>query len=105
VTPTILGGLHAIRVTGTASFEVLVLPPSPGLVGQVVVHCRRLSKTPYGTGAQVEAFVCARDMVQVQDLKVLFHLLGMEQVGDQLGIIVAAFTLDLFDDQLGVTFH
>jgi hypothetical protein len=28
----------------------------------------------------------------------------MEQVGGQLWIIVAAFTLDLLDDQLGITF-
>jgi hypothetical protein len=29
----------------------------------------------------------------------------MEQVGGQLWIIVAAFFLDLLDDQLGITFH
>jgi hypothetical protein len=29
--------------------------------------------------------VCTRDVVQVQDLKVLFQLLMVEQVGDQLG--------------------
>jgi hypothetical protein len=29
----------------------------------------------------------------------------MEQVGNQLSIVVAAFTLDLLDDQLGITFH
>jgi hypothetical protein len=45
------------------------------------------------------------DVVQVQDLEVLFQLLGMEQVSSQLGIIAAAFILDLFDDQLGATFH
>jgi hypothetical protein len=44
-------------------------------------------------------------MLQVQDLKVLFQLLCMEQVGGQLWIIATAFTLDLFDDQLGITFH
>jgi hypothetical protein len=43
--------------------------------------------------------------MQVQDLKVLLQLLGMEEVGGQLGIIAATFALDLFDDQLGVTFH
>jgi hypothetical protein len=51
---TILGGLHGIRATGTVSFEVLV---SPSSVGQVVGCCNHLSKTPSGTGAQVEAFV------------------------------------------------
>jgi hypothetical protein len=55
--PTILDGLHGTRATETASFEVMVLPPSPGLVGQAVGHCRLLSNTPSGTGAQVEAFV------------------------------------------------
>jgi hypothetical protein len=45
------------------------------------------------------------NMLQVQDLKVLFQLLGMEQVGGQLWVVVAAFALDLLDDQLGVTFH
>jgi hypothetical protein len=37
-------------------------------------------------------------MLQVQDLKVLFQLLCMEWVGDQLWIIVAIFTLDLLDN-------
>jgi hypothetical protein len=37
-------------------------------------------------------------MLQVQDLKDLFQLLCMEQVGDQLRIVAAGFTLDLFDD-------
>jgi hypothetical protein len=49
--------------------------------------------------------VCARVMVQVQDLKVLLQLLDMEQVGGQLGIIVAAFSFHLLDDQVGVTFY
>jgi hypothetical protein len=34
-----------------------------------------------------------------------FHLLDMEQIGGQLWIIAATFTLDLLDDQLGITFH
>jgi hypothetical protein len=38
------------------------------------------------------------NILQVQDIKVLFHLLRMAQVGDQLWIIAAAFALDLFDD-------
>jgi hypothetical protein len=32
-----------------------------------------------------------RDVVQVEDLKVLFQVLGMEQVGSQLGVIAATF--------------
>jgi hypothetical protein len=55
VTPTILGGLHGSRTAGTASFEVLVSPPSLGLAAQAV-RCRSLlSSTPFGTGAEVEA--------------------------------------------------
>jgi hypothetical protein len=45
------------------------------------------------------------NMLQVQDIKVLFQLLCMENVGGQLCIVVAAFAIDLFDDQLGITFH
>jgi hypothetical protein len=45
------------------------------------------------------------NMLQVQDFKVLFYLLCMEQVDDQLWIVAAAFALDLFDDELGITFH
>jgi hypothetical protein len=55
--PTILGGLQVNRAAGTASFKVLVSPPSPGSVGGAVGHCSRRSKTPSGTGAHVEAFV------------------------------------------------
>jgi hypothetical protein len=44
-------------------------------------------------------------MLQVQDLKILFHHLGMEQVVGQHWIIAAAFTLDLLNDQLGITIH
>jgi hypothetical protein len=29
----------------------------------------------------------------------------MEQISGQLGLIAAAFSLDLFDDELGVYFH
>jgi hypothetical protein len=57
VMPTICGELQINRDVGTTSFEVLVSPPSPGLIGWAVGHCSRLSKTPLGTGAQVEAFV------------------------------------------------
>jgi hypothetical protein len=55
--PTILGGLLRIRAVGTASFGVLVLPPSLGLAGRVVGCYSHLSKTPSGTKAQVEALV------------------------------------------------
>jgi hypothetical protein len=55
--PIILGELHVIRAVGTASFEVLVLTPLPGSTSQAVGCRSRLSKTPSGTGAQVEAFL------------------------------------------------
>jgi hypothetical protein len=42
-------------------------------------------------------------MLQVQDLKILFQLLGMEEVGGQLWIVAVAFSLDLLDDQLRIT--
>jgi hypothetical protein len=57
VTPTILGGLQENKATGTASFEVLVSSPSPGLAGRAVGCCSHCLKTPSGTGAHVEAFV------------------------------------------------
>jgi hypothetical protein len=53
----ILDGLHENRITRTTSFEVLVSPPSPGLVGQVVGLNNLFSKDPSGTRAQVEAFI------------------------------------------------
>jgi hypothetical protein len=55
--PMILGGLHGIRAVETASFEVLVSPPSPGSAGRTIGCCNCLSKIPSRTGAQVEAFV------------------------------------------------
>jgi hypothetical protein len=57
VTPTTLGGLHDSRTAGTASFEVLVSPPSLGLVAQAVGYYSLLSSTPSGTGAKVEVLV------------------------------------------------
>jgi hypothetical protein len=57
VMPMILSRHHGIRATETASFEVLVSPPSPSLAGWVVGCCSHLSKIPYRTGAQVEAFI------------------------------------------------
>jgi hypothetical protein len=54
VTPMTLGGLHGTR---TASFEVLVSPPSLGLAAQAVGCHSRLSSTPSRTGAEVEALV------------------------------------------------
>jgi hypothetical protein len=53
--PMTLGGLHGSRTVGTASFEVLVSPPSLGLATQAVGYCSLLSNTPSGTGAEVEA--------------------------------------------------
>jgi hypothetical protein len=29
----------------------------------------------------------------------------VEQIGDQLGVVAAAFSLDLLDDELRVSFH
>jgi hypothetical protein len=55
--PMILGGLHGIRATGTASFEVLISSPSPGSQGRVVGSRNHLLKTPLGTGTEVEAFI------------------------------------------------
>jgi hypothetical protein len=51
VMPVILSGLHETRATGTASFVVLVSPPSQGLAGRAIGHISLLSKTPSGTGA------------------------------------------------------
>jgi hypothetical protein len=53
--PRTLGGLHGSRTAETASFEVLVSPPSLGLAAQVVGCRSLLSSTPSGTGAEVEA--------------------------------------------------
>jgi hypothetical protein len=44
-------------------------------------------------------------MVQVQDLKIFLQLMGMLQVGVQLGIVAVAFPLDFLDNQLGVAFY
>jgi hypothetical protein len=44
-------------------------------------------------------------VLQVQDLKVLFQLARMEQIGSQLQVIVGAISLDLLDSELGVSFH
>jgi hypothetical protein len=54
VTPMILDGLHGTR---TASFEVLVSPPSLRSAARVVGCHSHLSNTPSGTGAEVEALV------------------------------------------------
>jgi hypothetical protein len=55
VTPRTLGGFHGSKIAGTASFEVLVSPPSLGLAAQAVGYHSLLSSTPYKTGAKVEA--------------------------------------------------
>jgi hypothetical protein len=44
-------------------------------------------------------------VVHLQDFKILFQLLDMEQVRSQLWVIIAALALDLLDDELGVTLH
>jgi hypothetical protein len=44
-------------------------------------------------------------VLQVQDLKVLSQLAHVEQIGSQLWVIVGAISLDLLDDELGVSFH
>jgi hypothetical protein len=44
-------------------------------------------------------------MVQVQDLKVPFQLLGMEQICGQLWVVAAVFALNLLDDELRITFY
>jgi hypothetical protein len=43
-------------------------------------------------------------VVQIQDIEFLLQFWSVEQVGGQLGIIATAFSLDLLDDELGVTF-
>jgi hypothetical protein len=53
--PTTLGGLHGSRTAETASFEVLVSPPSLRLAAHVVGYHSLLSSTQSGTGAEVEA--------------------------------------------------
>jgi hypothetical protein len=55
--PMILSRLQEKWAVGTTSFEVLVSPPSPGSVGQVVGHYSLHSKNPSGIGAHVEAYV------------------------------------------------
>jgi hypothetical protein len=52
VTPRTLGGLHGSR---TASFKVLVSPPSLGLAAQAIGCRSLLSSTPFRTRAEVEA--------------------------------------------------
>jgi hypothetical protein len=44
-------------------------------------------------------------VVQVQDIKIFFQLLNMEQVRSQLRIIATTFTRDLLDDELRVGLH
>jgi hypothetical protein len=114
MTPTTLGGLHVSRTAGTTSFKVLVSPPPLGLVAQAVGCRSLLSSTPSGIGAEVEAladrssataFSTRGNVLQVQDLKVLFHLARMEQIGSQLRVIPGAISLDLLDNELGVSFH
>ena len=55
VAHTTPGRLHGWIAAGIASFEVLDQSPSPSSAGWVVGLSNRLSKTPSGTGAQVDA--------------------------------------------------
>jgi hypothetical protein len=55
VTPRTLAGLHGSKTAETASFEVLVSPPSLGLAAQAVGYRTLVSSTSSGTGAEVEA--------------------------------------------------
>jgi hypothetical protein len=45
------------------------------------------------------------NVLQVQGLKVIFQLARVEQIGSQLRIIAGAISLDLLDNELGVSFH
>jgi hypothetical protein len=101
VTPTILGELHEIKTARITNFEVLASPPSPR---SAALGCRLLQ--PLLKDAIWDRSIFRlRDMVQVQDLKVPFQLLGMEQIGGQLWVIAATFTLHLLDDELRIAFH
>jgi hypothetical protein len=55
VVHTVFGGFW--DATRTASFEVLVSPPSLSSAGWALGLSSRLSKMPLGTGAQVDAFM------------------------------------------------
>jgi hypothetical protein len=46
-----------------------------------------------------------RNVMQVQDFEILFQLLDMEQVRNQLRVNAVALILDLLDDELGVALH
>jgi hypothetical protein len=46
-----------------------------------------------------------RDVVQFKDLKVQFQPQNMDQIRSQLRVIIVVFTLELLDDELGVTFQ
>jgi hypothetical protein len=105
--PMILDGLHGIRAVGTASFRVLISPPSSGLVGRAIGHCSFCSKTPSGTRAHIRAFAESSSVTALlergtccrsEDLKILLQLLHMKQVGGQLCVMVAALFFDLLDD-------
>jgi hypothetical protein len=46
-----------------------------------------------------------RNVLQVQDFKVLFQLTNVEQIGGQLGVVATSLSLDLLDDELRASFH
>jgi hypothetical protein len=60
-----------------------------GLGRQVICHC----------------VLRTRDVSQVQDFEVLFQLTRTEQIGYQLGVVVAALPPDLLYYELGVSFY
>jgi hypothetical protein len=45
------------------------------------------------------------NVMQVQGLKVLSQLVRVEQIGSQLWVIARAISLDLLDNELGVSFN
>jgi hypothetical protein len=114
VTHTTFGGFCRWYTTGTASFEVLVSPPSPGSVGWAVGLSSRLSKTPSGTGVQFDALMESSSATELlargtccssRAVKVLFQLPHVEEVSCEPGLVAATFSADLFDNQLGVSLH
>jgi hypothetical protein len=113
--PTTLGGLHGSRTVGTTGFEVLVSPPPPFIwVGcpscrlpqPSFQHSIQNRSRSGGLSWQVVSHYIFRtgNVLQIQDLKDLFQLACMEQMGSQLRVIAGAISLDLLDNELGVSF-
>jgi hypothetical protein len=88
---------------GSTSFEVLVSPPSPSSVGRAVGLSSRLSKTPLGTGAQVDAIT---ERSSAAELSARGTCCSSRAVKSFSSFLVAAtLPVDLLDDQLGVPLH